>query len=128
MSDIFNPDHVILGGQAFTDYPEALPVVSKALRATSVITNRDVRVARSAITVQQKAARAVPSTRSTPSRSKPSASPPDAVSPSTRAGSSTRGSGQAPSTRGFVPSPAAQGAGQQVFRGRGPFVGWRSPG
>ncbi|MFC0315666.1 ROK family protein [Gordonia phosphorivorans] len=56
MSDIFNPDHVILGGQAFTDYPEALPVVSKSLRATSVITNRDVRVARSAITVQQKAA------------------------------------------------------------------------
>ncbi|MFM9377169.1 ROK family protein [Gordonia sp. VNK21] len=59
MSDIFNPDHVILGGQAFTDYPEALPVVSKALRATSVINNRDVRVARSAITVQQKAAGAV---------------------------------------------------------------------
>lgn len=59
ISDIFNPDHVVLGGQAFTDYPEALPVVSKALRATSVITNRDVRVARSAITVQQKAAGAV---------------------------------------------------------------------
>lgn len=59
ISDIFNPDYVILGGQAFTDYPEALPTVSKALRATSVITNRDVRVARSAITVQQKAAGAV---------------------------------------------------------------------
>ena len=58
-SDIFNPDHVILGGQAFTDYPEALPAVSKALRATSVVNNRDVRVARSAITVQQKAAGAV---------------------------------------------------------------------
>lgn len=56
ISDIFNPDYVILGGQAFTDYPEALPVVSKSLRATSVITDRDVRVARSAITVQQKAA------------------------------------------------------------------------
>ncbi|GEE01623.1 hypothetical protein nbrc107696_20690 [Gordonia spumicola] len=59
ISDIFNPDHVILGGQAFTDYPEALPAVSKALRATSVVTQRDVRVARSAITVQQKAAGAV---------------------------------------------------------------------
>ncbi|MGI6796053.1 ROK family protein [Gordonia sihwensis] len=59
ISDIFNPDHVILGGQAFTDYPEALPAVSKALRATTVITQRDVRVARSAITVQQKAAGAV---------------------------------------------------------------------
>lgn len=59
ISDIFNPDHVILGGQAFTDYPEALPSVSKALRATSVVTQRDVRVARSAITVQQKAAGAV---------------------------------------------------------------------
>ncbi|MFT4085563.1 MAG: ROK family transcriptional regulator [Gordonia sp. (in: high G+C Gram-positive bacteria)] len=59
ISDIFNPDHVILGGQAFTDYPETLPAVSKALRATSVVTQRDVRVARSAITVQQKAAGAV---------------------------------------------------------------------
>ncbi|WP_143965857.1 ROK family transcriptional regulator [Gordonia zhaorongruii] len=59
ISDIFNPDHVILGGQAFTDYPESLPAVSKALRATSVVTQRDVRVARSAITVQQKAAGAV---------------------------------------------------------------------
>ncbi|WP_026918193.1 ROK family transcriptional regulator [Gordonia shandongensis] len=59
IADIFNPDHVILGGQAFTDYPEALPAVSKALRATTVITQRDVRVARSAITVQQKAAGAV---------------------------------------------------------------------
>ncbi|MGB6040676.1 MAG: ROK family protein, partial [Gordonia sp. (in: high G+C Gram-positive bacteria)] len=59
MSDIFNPDHVILGGQAFTDYPEALPAVSKSLRATTVLTQRDVRVARSAITVQQKAAGAV---------------------------------------------------------------------
>ena len=59
ISDIFNPDYVILGGQAFTDYPETLPAVSKALRATSVITQRDIRVARSTITVQQKAAGAV---------------------------------------------------------------------
>ncbi|MEP9416556.1 MULTISPECIES: ROK family protein [unclassified Gordonia (in: high G+C Gram-positive bacteria)] len=59
IADIFNPDHVILGGQAFTDYPTTLPTVAAALRKTSVIPNRDVRVSHSGATVQQQAAGAV---------------------------------------------------------------------
>ncbi|MDL9935184.1 ROK family transcriptional regulator [Gordonia sp. ABSL1-1] len=59
VADIFNPDHIILGGQAFTDYPTALPVVAKAVRATSVAAKRDVRVSHSGATVQQQAAGAV---------------------------------------------------------------------
>ncbi|MGW0035314.1 ROK family protein [Gordonia sp. NPDC003376] len=59
IADIFNPDHVILGGQAFTDYPTTLPAVAAAIRGTSVVTNRDVRVSHSGATVQQQAAGAV---------------------------------------------------------------------
>lgn len=59
IADIFNPDHVILGGQAFTDYPTTLPAVAAALRDTSVVPNRDVRVSHSGTTVQQQAAGAV---------------------------------------------------------------------
>ncbi len=59
IADIFNPDHVILGGQAFTDYPTTLPVVAGSLRETSVVPNRDVRVSHSGTTVQQQAAGAV---------------------------------------------------------------------
>ena len=36
MADIFNPDHIILGGQAFTDNPSTLPLVATAIRETSV--------------------------------------------------------------------------------------------
>ncbi|MCH5641050.1 ROK family protein [Gordonia sp. ABSL49_1] len=59
VADIFNPDHIILGGQAFTDYPATLPVVAKAVRETSVSPRRDVRVSHSGATVQQQAAGAV---------------------------------------------------------------------
>ncbi|MEE3850035.1 ROK family protein [Gordonia sp. LSe1-13] len=59
ISDIFNPDHIVLGGQAFTDFPATLPTVAKALKATSVVPNRDVRVSHSGSTVQQQAAGAV---------------------------------------------------------------------
>ncbi|WP_244332619.1 ROK family protein [Gordonia polyisoprenivorans] len=59
IADIFNPDHVILGGQAFTDYPATLPIVAGSLRETSVVPNRDVRVSHSGTTVQQQAAGAV---------------------------------------------------------------------
>ncbi|MGV9859622.1 ROK family protein [Gordonia sp. NPDC003425] len=59
VADIFNPDHVILGGQAFTDYPATLPLVAAAIRDTSVVPKRDVRVSHSGITVQQQAAGAV---------------------------------------------------------------------
>ena len=59
IADIFNPDHVVLGGQAFTDAPQTLPVVAKVIRDTSVTGRRDVRVSRAGVTVQQQAAGAV---------------------------------------------------------------------
>ncbi|WP_207836276.1 ROK family protein [Williamsia soli] len=59
IADIFNPDHVVLGGQAFTDAPSTLPIVAQAVRETSVADRRDVRVSRSGATVQQQAAGAV---------------------------------------------------------------------
>ena len=59
IADIFNPDHIVLGGQAFTDFPATLPTVAKALKATSVVASRDVRVSHSGSTVQQQAAGAV---------------------------------------------------------------------
>ena len=59
IADIFNPDHIILGGQAFTDYPATLPTVARAVRETSIATKRDVRVSHSGATVQQQAAGAV---------------------------------------------------------------------
>ncbi|KQS00813.1 ROK family transcriptional regulator [Williamsia sp. Leaf354] len=59
IADIFNPDHVILGGQAFTDAPSTLPAVARAVRATPAASNRDVRVTRAGAGVQQQAAGAV---------------------------------------------------------------------
>lgn len=59
ISDIFNPDHVILGGQAFTDSPATLSTVARSVRSTSVAAVRDVRVTRSGATVQQQASGAV---------------------------------------------------------------------
>lgn len=59
VSDIFNPDHIVLGGQAFTDAPWTLPHLSRTVSTTSVVGGRDVRVSRTASTVQQQAAGAV---------------------------------------------------------------------
>ncbi|MBT0567531.1 ROK family transcriptional regulator [Williamsia sp. CHRR-6] len=59
IADVFNPDHVILGGQAFTDSPSTLPAVARAVRATPAALHRDVRVTRAGATVQQQAAGAV---------------------------------------------------------------------
>ncbi|MDF0531484.1 ROK family transcriptional regulator [Tsukamurella sp. 8F] len=59
VADIFNPDRVILGGQAFTDYPAILPYVSTALKETSAEPSREVRVTGAAARVQQQAAGAV---------------------------------------------------------------------
>ncbi|GAA1007633.1 hypothetical protein GCM10009551_088050 [Nocardiopsis tropica] len=56
MADIFNPDRLILGGQAFTDYPAILPHVSAALKATSAEPGRSVRVSGAGGRVQQQAA------------------------------------------------------------------------
>lgn len=59
IADIFNPDHIVLGGQAFTDFPATLGTVAKAVKKTSVVANHDVRVSHSGTTVQQQAAGAV---------------------------------------------------------------------
>ncbi|MGZ8177490.1 ROK family transcriptional regulator [Williamsia sp. SKLECPSW1] len=59
IADMFNPDHVILGGQAFTDAPTTLPAVAKAVRSTPAAPDRDVRVSRAGASVQQQAAGAV---------------------------------------------------------------------
>ncbi|MFD0925208.1 ROK family protein [Williamsia deligens] len=59
IADIFNPDHVILGGQAFTDTPSTLPAVARSVRSTPAAANRDVRVSRAGASVQQQAAGAV---------------------------------------------------------------------
>ncbi|QCQ92355.1 ROK family protein [Rhodococcus sp. SGAir0479] len=44
LRDLFNPDRVTLGGQAFTDYPEAVPQVSQALSRASRVGSADVRI------------------------------------------------------------------------------------
>nr|WP_076476191.1 ROK family transcriptional regulator [Williamsia sterculiae] len=59
VADLFNPDHVILGGQAFTDSPSTLATVAKSVREVSATPTRDMRVSRSGATVQQQAAGAV---------------------------------------------------------------------
>ncbi len=59
IADIFNPDHVVLGGQAFTDAPQTLSVVARVIRDTSITAKRDVRVSRAGVSVQQQAAGAV---------------------------------------------------------------------
>ena len=44
LRDLLNPDEVIVGGQAFTEYPEAMPVVEAAFARRSVLGGRDIRV------------------------------------------------------------------------------------
>ncbi|CAM3966454.1 ROK family transcriptional regulator [Tsukamurella ocularis] len=56
VADIFNPDRLILGGQAFTDHTAILPHVSAALKATSAEPGRSVRVSGAGGRVQQQAA------------------------------------------------------------------------
>ncbi|MFM1725873.1 MULTISPECIES: ROK family protein [Rhodococcus] len=54
--DLFNPDRVILGGQAFTDYPEAAPQVARALSEASRVGGADVRITGFGTRVQEHAA------------------------------------------------------------------------
>lgn len=54
--DLFNPDRVILGGQAFTDYPEAAPQVARALSEASRVAGADVRITGFGNRVQEHAA------------------------------------------------------------------------
>ncbi|QBJ95751.1 ROK family protein [Rhodococcus sp. ABRD24] len=56
LRDLFNPDRVILGGQAFTDYPEGVPHVSRALSQASRMTSADTRITGFGDRVQEHAA------------------------------------------------------------------------
>jgi len=44
LRDVLNPDELVVGGQAFTGYPEAMEHVEAAFAARSVLTPRDIRV------------------------------------------------------------------------------------
>lgn len=56
LRDLFNPDRVILGGQAFTEYPAGIPHVAEAFAATSTLARKDVRVSGFGKRVQEFAA------------------------------------------------------------------------
>lgn len=44
LRDMLNPDQVIVGGQAFTEYPEGMQLVEAAFAGRSVLAPRDIRV------------------------------------------------------------------------------------
>ncbi|QZT57636.1 ROK family transcriptional regulator [Mycolicibacterium austroafricanum] len=44
LRDMLNPDDLVVGGQAFTEYPEGMPLVESAFAARSVLPHRDIRV------------------------------------------------------------------------------------
>ncbi|WP_048632412.1 ROK family protein [Mycolicibacterium aurum] len=44
LRDMLNPDDLVVGGQAFTEYPEGMPLVESAFAARSVLPRRDIRV------------------------------------------------------------------------------------
>lgn len=44
LRDLFNPDRVILGGQAFTEYPAGVPHVAEAFAQASSLERRDIRI------------------------------------------------------------------------------------
>jgi predicted NBD/HSP70 family sugar kinase len=44
LRDLLNPDDLVVGGQAFTEYPEAMEDVEAAFAARSVLPARDIRV------------------------------------------------------------------------------------
>jgi predicted NBD/HSP70 family sugar kinase len=44
LRDLLNPDELVVGGQAFTEYPEGMAEVEAAFTARSVLPPRDVRV------------------------------------------------------------------------------------
>jgi predicted NBD/HSP70 family sugar kinase len=44
MRDMLNPDDLVVGGQAFTEYPEGMAVVEAAFADRSVLPHRDIRV------------------------------------------------------------------------------------
>ncbi|MDF2829160.1 MAG: hypothetical protein K0R01_2443, partial [Mycobacterium sp.] len=44
LRDMLNPDDLVVGGQAFTEYPEGFPLVESAFAQRSVLGARDIRV------------------------------------------------------------------------------------
>jgi predicted NBD/HSP70 family sugar kinase len=44
LRDMLNPDDLVVGGQAFTEYPEGMSTVEAAFDARSVLPHRDIRV------------------------------------------------------------------------------------
>jgi predicted NBD/HSP70 family sugar kinase len=44
LRDMLNPDDLVVGGQAFTEYPEGMEVLERAFVARSVLPARDIRV------------------------------------------------------------------------------------
>jgi predicted NBD/HSP70 family sugar kinase len=44
LRDMLNPDDLVVGGQAFTEYPEGMAEVEAAYRQRSVLTPRDIRL------------------------------------------------------------------------------------
>jgi predicted NBD/HSP70 family sugar kinase len=44
LRDVLNPDELVVGGQAFTEYPEAMEQVEAAFAARSLLPPRDIRV------------------------------------------------------------------------------------
>ena len=42
--DMLNPDDLVVGGQAFTEYPEGMQLVEAEFAARSVLPARDIRV------------------------------------------------------------------------------------
>jgi predicted NBD/HSP70 family sugar kinase len=44
LRDLLNPDDLVVGGQAFTEYPEGMEQVTAAYTARSVLPRRDIRV------------------------------------------------------------------------------------
>lgn len=56
LRDILNPDEVVVGGQAFTEYPEGLRQVRAAFTGDSLLAGRDIRVTRFGNRVQESGA------------------------------------------------------------------------
>jgi predicted NBD/HSP70 family sugar kinase len=44
LRDLLNPDDLVVGGQAFTEYPEGLPQLRTAFSERSLLAPRDIRV------------------------------------------------------------------------------------
>jgi predicted NBD/HSP70 family sugar kinase len=59
LRDMLNPDDLVVGGQAFTEYPEAMSLVEEAFAQNSALPARDIRVTAFGNRVQEAGAGAV---------------------------------------------------------------------